>query len=230
MSLKFALPLALATACLPFAGTSHAVTYTETGDAGDLPASAQLITLPVAYSLAASATTSQINGALTLTNGLSDSDMFQFVLTDPAVFTASTNLGFIPGTNNFDTQIALFTSTGVGIAANDDANGGSSLSTLTATLAAGTYELLISGSGRYAVDSAGRLIFANFTDGTTDPSSTVGPSSTNPIAAYTGSSNEGGSYRIALSATLPPPVPEPSSFAAIATGLGGLMMVLRRRA
>ncbi len=230
MSLKFAIPLAFATACLPFVGTSHAATYTETGDAGDLLPAAQ-----IAAGVAGTPLTA-INGSLTLTNGISDSDLFQIVISSPTAFSASTT-GFVAGRNSFDTQIALFTSTGLGVVTNDDAAAGGSQSTIAAgsvSLPAGTYYLLISGSGRYAT-SAGGLIFPNYTDGTTDPSGTYGPTGaggTGTLSGYTGNSNEGGAYSIALTGAqlVPAAVPEPSSLAAIATGLGGLLMVLRRRA
>ncbi len=227
MRLKFALPLVFATAYLPLVGAIHAATYTETGDAGDLPTAAQVISGTAGTSL------SSISGALTLTNGTSDSDMFKFVISSPSTFSASTT-AFIPGANNFDTQIAIFTAAGIGVVANDDAASGGEQSAIPAgsvKLSAGTYYLLISGSGRYAV-STGGLIFPNYTDGTTDPTTTVGPTGpggNSAITGYTGSSNEGGSYTIALTGAQFFAVPEPSSLAAIATGVGGLALVLRRR-
>lgn len=229
MSLKFALPLALATACLPCALTSQAATYTESGDAGDLLPAAQLATGPAGTALTA------INGALTLTNGISDSDLFQIVVSSPTGFSATTT-GFVAGRNNFDTQLALFSSTGLGVVTNDDAAAGGSQSAIAAgsvTLTPGTYYLLISGSGRYAT-SAGGLIFPNYTDGTTDPTGTYGPTGaggTGSLSGYTGNSNEGGAYTVALTGAqvVPAVVPEPTSLAALATGLGGLLMALRRR-
>ena len=155
--------------------------------------------------------------------------MYQITIAYPSTFTASTNF-FVVGANNFDSQISLFTTAGIGIASNDDAASGGSQSTLKVTLAAGTYDLLISGSGRYGISSGG-LIFPNYTDGTTDPSSTVGPTGpggASPLIAYTGATNEGGAYNISLSA-LPAAVPEPSSLAAVASGIGGLALMLRRR-
>jgi phosphate/sulfate permease len=228
MRLKFAIPVAFATACLPFATAVHAANYTETGDAGDLPATAQVTTT----SLGPLTPLTSITGQTTQTNEISDSDMYEVFITGTTAFTASTT-AFVAGANNFDDQIALFNAAGVGIATNDDAaNGGdqSSLTVAATSLLAGDYYLLISGSGRYAVDSSGNLIFPNFTDGTTDPSGTYGPSSTNPIAGYTGNSNEAGSYVIAISgAQFAALVPEPSSLAAIVAGAGGLALVLRRR-
>ncbi len=220
MSLKFAIPLAVATACLPLA--SHAATYTETTDAGDLPGTAQVLTPALTLG------SNSIAGTLTLTTGISESDMFRITLSTAESLTISTT-AFVAGRNNFDTQIALFTSGGVGILANDDAAAGGAQSSLTTgTLAAGNYYLLISGSGRYAT-SAGGLIFPNYTDGVTDPSATVGPTGpggASAITGYTGTSNEGGNYTVAVTAA----VPEPSSFvAALAAGLGGLGLVLRRR-
>ncbi len=222
MSLKFALPLALLAGCLSFADTSRAVSYTETTDAGDLPSTA--LTLAPALTLGSNS----IAGGLTLTNGVSDSDMFRITLSTAESLTISTT-AFVPGRNNFDTQLALFTAGGVGILANDDAAAGGSQSSLTTgTLAAGNYYLLISGSGRYAT-SVGGLIFPNYTDNVTDPSATVGPTGpggATAITGYTGNSNEGGNYTIAVTAA----VPEPSSFlAAVAVGLGGLGLMLRRR-
>lgn len=225
MSIKFAFPLAFAAVCLPLVSTSHAVAYTESGDAGDLPTAAQVLT--PALSVGANS----ITGATTLTNGLSDSDMYQITLSTAESLTASTT-AFSVGKNNFDTQIALFNSAGVGILANDDAaSGGSQSSLTTGTLPAGNYYLLISGSGRYATSASG-LIFPNYTDGTTDPSATVGPTGSggaSAVTGYTGNSNEAGSYVISLTATLPAAVPEPSALAAIVTGFGGLGLVLRRR-
>ena len=219
--------MAVVAACLPCIGSLRAATYTETGDAGDLPTAAQVISGTAGTSL------TSISGALTLTNGVSDSDMFKIVINSPSTFSASTT-AFIPGANSFDTQIAIFTATGVGVVANDDAASGgeqSSIPTGSVKLSAGTYYLLISGSGRYAT-SAGGLIFPNYTDGTTDPTATVGPTGaggSGAITGYTGSSNEGGAYTIALTGAQFFAVPEPSSLAVLAAGIGGLTFVLRRR-
>ena len=230
MSLKFAFPLSFATALLLFANTSRSDNYTESGDAGDLPSTAQVTTAPLGPLTALTS----ITGSTTLTNNLSDSDMYEILITGTSAFTASTT-SFIAGSNNFDDTLSLFNSSGVGVASNDDATTGGPESSLTvpaASLVAGDYYLLISGSGRYAVDGTGNLIFANFTDGTTDPTSTVGPNSTNSIAGYSGNSNEGGKYVIAISGAQFAGialVPEPSSVVAIAAGVAGLVLVLRQR-
>ncbi len=220
MKLKFTLPLAFASACLAFAQPTLAQTYTETGDAGDLPATAQIITgVP-------GVTYTAIAGATTATNAIYDSDMYQLTVVTPATYTFSTN-NFIVGKNNFDTQLALFNSSGVGIATDDDTSSGE-LSTLVLTLTPGNYYLLLSGSGRYAVDSTGALIFPNFTDGKTDPSVQQAATSTLPIAAYTGNTNEGGSYNIAISFVIVP-VPEPGSYVLILAGVAGLAFLGRLR-
>ena len=228
MSLKFALPVALATACLSFATTSQALNYAETGDAGDLPTAAQVISGPAGTSL------DQISGALTLTNGISDSDLFEILISNPSAFSAAAT-AFAPGVNNFDSQIFLFSATtNKGIVGNDDnpANGApqAAIPAGSFTGAAGLYYILISGSGRYAT-SAGGLIFPNFTDGTTDPSTVVGPTGpggAGAITGYTGNSNEGGNYRIALTGAQFVVVPEPASLVYVIAGAAGLMLVTRR--
>ena len=157
-------------------------------------------------------------GQTVFKNGLSDSDMYGFTLSSPGTLTLATT-GFAPGANNFDTPLAVFNANGTGVAANDDAASGGSQSSRTVALRANTeYHVLLSGSGRHAVDSANALIFPYFTDGTTDPSATVGPVSMNNIAGYTGSSNEAGAYSIGLSF-----VPEPATLfhAAALAGIAG---------
>lgn len=228
IKLKFVVPAVVTAACLAFAGTSHAVTYTETGDAGDLPATAQIVTGPANTAL------TLLTGALTLTNGISDSDMFQIYVSDPAAFAAS-NTGFFAGSNNFDSQIFLFNAAGRGVVGNDDAASGGSQSSIAAGsisgLQMGVYYLLISGSSRYAVSSGG-LIFPNLNDGTTDPTATVGPTGPGgalPISGYNGSSNDGGNYRITLAGAQFVVVPEPGTYAFVLVGLAGLGWNLRAR-
>ncbi len=237
MKLKFVSP-AVAAACLAFASTTSAVVYTETGaDAGDLPATAQVAAGPANTAL------TRVDGTLTLTNGTSDSDMFEIYINNPSAFSAS-DTAFVPGYNNFDSQIFLFSATGLGIVGNDDAATGgpavrhsgrqlqrSSGAVLSAQ--AGLYYLLISGSGRYATSGAG-LIFPNYTDGTTDPTATVGPTGAgaSPVSGYTGSSNEAGRYQISLAGAQFVVVPEPGSALFVLAGLASLGWVLppRRRA
>ena len=229
MSFKFALPLALAAAYLALAGTIHAANFSETGDAGDLLGTAQIV------SGAAGTPLNLISGTLTRTNGISDSDLFEIYISSPSTFSAS-NTAFIPGSNNFDSQIFLFNASGLGLIGNDDnpINGAAQSNLAAGNLngSAGLYYLLISGSGRYATSGNG-LIFPNFTDGTTDPTTVVGP--TGPggaaaLSAYTGSSNEGGNYAVALTGAqfVSNAVPEPSVFAFLAAGVASLALGLHR--
>ena len=231
-----------------FANVGYAATYTETGDAGDLPATAQIVS-----GTAGTALTS-LSGALTLTNAISDSDMFEINISNPGAFSAATT-AFVAGANNFDTQLAVFTLTGAGVVTNDDAANGGSQSSIAAgspvaSFAAGNYYLLISGSGRYAVSSGG-LIFPNYTDGTTDPTGTpgavgvhlwatdptgtygpTGPGGTGVISGYSGNSNEAGNYVIALTGAQFVPavvVPEPGAYACVLVGAAGLVLITRIR-
>ena len=191
-------------------------------DAGDLPASAQVVpgTAGTDYT--------GIAGNTTATNGLYDSDMFRITIGSAVTFTASNvSATFTPGVNNFDSQLALFNAGGVGVVANADAARGGRPSSLPFHRAGGHAYLLLSGSGRYPLDSAGKLIFPNYTDGTTDPSGTYAAQSALPITSYTGNSNEGGGYSIAF--TLTPVVPEPGTYAFFLVGASALAFTVRLR-
>ena len=219
VSPSFAMAFLVATATLLGVPASRAGMYTEVGDAGDLPATAQVV------SGAAGTSLTSISGQTTLTNKISDSDMFEIYISSPSSFSASTT-GFAAGANNFDTQLALFTASGVGVIANDDAASGGEQSTLPAgslTLGAGDYYLLLSGSGRYAATSTGALVFPNYHDGTTASTATVPANTNNPIAEYTGNSSEAGNYVIALTgAQFVSTVPEPGVRAVVLAGAAAL--------
>jgi hypothetical protein len=231
VSLKIALLLVFATASLLSANNCHADTYTETGDAGQLPGTAQVTTTLLGPTTALTS----IVGQTTLTNEIADADMYEIFISGVMTFTASTT-AFVPGANDFDDQLSLFNSSGVGVLTNDDSAAGgdqASLSSAGTTLTPGDYYLLISGSGNYPVNSASGLIFHNYTDGTTDASGTYAPTGVaGAITGYTGNSNYAGNYTIAIGGaqfanfSL---VPEPSTVAAVIAGFGGLALVLRRR-
>ena len=225
MSLKFSISMAVFAASLSLEGNTQAQTYAGGTTAGNLPATAEVVpgVAGVTYNV--------ISGTTTATNGIYNAEMYEITLATTEKFTASTTK-FVAGANNFDDQLFLLNSSGVGVLANDDAASGgdeASLSTGGMLLAPGNYYLLIAGSGNYPVDSMSHLLFPNYTDGTTDPSGTYGPESTLPIAGYTGNSNEGGSYDIALTISIPSAVPEPGSVAAILVGVSGLALVFRSR-
>jgi hypothetical protein len=225
MRLEFVIPFAVVAACLPAARNAHAqLTYAGGSTAGDLPATAEVVpgVAGLLYNAISGTTVPTVPGDNTF-----DGEMYEITLASPASFTASTT-AFVAGSNNFDDQLSLFNSSGAGIATNDDAASGGDQASLTVTsLLAGNYYLLITGSGNYPVDSTEALIFPNFTSGVSSEG-TNAASSALPISGYTGYSDEGGSYLIALS-IIPDVVPEPSTLADVAAGLGGLTLVLRRR-
>ena len=234
MKLKFALPTAAA--CLAFGGSSFAVGYTETGDAGDLPATTQIVAGAAGTSL------TSITGALILANGISESDLYEIYVNSPSTFSASLT-AFVPGYNNFDSQLALFSLTGLGIALDDDdtATGNQSANlpagnSLITSQQPGLFYLLVTGSGRNPASSGGR-IFPNFADGdgnTVDVTGVYGPTGAggaSPLSTYSGSSNAGGNYIVALNGAQFVVVPEPGTYALVLASAAGLGLILcaRRR-
>ena len=161
------------------------------GDAGDLPATAQLVTLPDQTPCQSPVT--RIRGD----NDASDVDMYVICITDPANFVAST-----VGTTDWDTQLWLFRCDGTGVVHNDDnpdATTGlqSRIDNRTNCIQqGGIYLLAISRYNRDAVDANGNLLWNN------SPFREVrcpdGPGAANPIAGWTGTTSAGGRYVISL--------------------------------
>ena len=151
------------------------------GDAGDLPATAQLVTLPNQTPCESPVT--RIRGD----NGADDVDMYVICITDPANFVAST-----VGTTTWDTQLWLFRCDGTGVVANDDYSGLQSRidNTPNCIQEAGIYLLAISRFNRDAVDANGTPLWSS--------GALSCASNSNPIAGWTGSTTAGGRYIISL--------------------------------
>jgi hypothetical protein len=134
----------LALFALLFCPATMAQTWLEVGEAGNLPATAQVPD--------GSGTLAQIDGAIndpSEPNGAgNDRDMYLIQIDDPATFTAST-----VGGTTLDTQLFLFSANGLGVTFNDD-TAMSTQSTITGAFvtAPGVYYLAIS---RFDRDATG---------------------------------------------------------------------------
>jgi len=135
-----------------WASPAHAVIFTESGDAGQTQATAQVA--------GGGGVLTDIVGSL---RSPVDADLFLIKITNPASFSAST----VNATGGFlDTQLFLLTLAGAPLLLNDDDAGGLTvLSTLptgsAASLAAGLYLLGISQSGYDPANSVNQLLFAS---------------------------------------------------------------------
>jgi hypothetical protein len=174
--------------CPPFEGWDE--TANGGGDAGDLPATAQIVTLPDATPCETPVT--RVRGDL----DASDADMYVICITDPASFSATT-----VGSAGFDTQLWLFRCDGTGVVHNDDAVGTtvtqSRIDNSTNCIQqGGIYLLAISRYNLDPVDASGQLIWND------SPFRAVrcpdGPGRANPIAGWTGSTTAAGRYIIQL--------------------------------
>jgi hypothetical protein len=151
---------------------------------------------------------------------LDQEDMFVIQVTDPLAFSATT-VGTGGGGLIEDSQLFLFNTAGLGVYANDDADGLTRRSTLPAghlsgSLSAGLYFLAISGFDRDPVGAVD-LIFPNFPR--SEVSGPSGPDGGTPISGWSGF-GDFGPYTILLTGadpvppSVPPvsvPTPEPST-------------------
>lgn len=165
------------------------VTYQESGDAGDLPETAQ------ATGSNTSAELSAIRGTL----GANDVDMYVVYINDPAAFSATT----VNNGTTFDTQLWLFDSQGKGIAFNDDVSGDPSSrsridnsSGLLTNLSAGIYYIAVSRYNRDAIGCNDQLLWQNspFT-GVRAPN---GPDANSRVAGWVNTTATSGNYEITL--------------------------------
>ena len=155
--------------------------HIEVGDAGALPATADIVD--------GSGPLNSIAG--TLTSDPDDrEDMYEICITDPAAFSAETS-------GQFDEQLFLFDSNGLGIISDDDSGPG--LESLlpagdpNSPMAVGIYYLAISDFNHDPNDGVG-LIFPEF-------GGPNGPVSALPIAGWTPANPAYGTYSIALTGT-----------------------------
>jgi hypothetical protein len=202
---KTTLPLIL-TSCLISASLAFGSTFTEIGDAGTLPAAAQVTS--------GTGPLTAISGMLTLAADFSD--MYEIFLTGGGTFSATTTGGAA-----FDTELFLFDSTGHGVYAQDDVTGFFNQSTLPSGNALtptspGLYFLAIT-QCCFEPSNASGLIF----NASGNNNVVVGPTAsggTLPITGYTGTSDQtpgGGPYTITLTGAefaSSVPAPEPGAF------------------
>lgn len=211
-----------AAALLLAANSASAQIYTEVGDAGQTTGTAQ------ASAISQNGT---IFGSL---SSINDADVFRLTITNTATIMFSTVnalTGASGGAGGLDTQLFLFTSTGLPVVGNDDANGFTLQSTLPAgnsyfaSLSAGTYYIAISLSGNDPVNSVNQLLFM----ASADPTSLRGPASgVNPqtLNGFDSAASNGpfGSYQIDVGV-----VPEPSTWALCGLGVSFLLLLTTRR-
>lgn len=184
MRVLFALTLAAALAAAP----AVAGTWTEVGDAGDLPGIHQVPAGPDPFTT--------IWGVFT--GDILNADMYCIQIPDPAAFVATTSNAF---TTN-DTQLWLFDMSGMGITFNDDDPTGGLQSRITGQFLPGPGEYLLAVSSGYtfdAVNAAGQEIWLDSPYGVERMPDGAG--APGPIAGWTGTPSPG-EYQIDLTGVL----------------------------
>jgi hypothetical protein len=168
-----------AAAGLAVAASAHGQLWNESGDAGDLPASAQGVLG---------------SGPLQLILGMigeaSDVDMYQVFICDAPNFSAST-----VGQTTLDTQLFIFDASGLGIVSNDDTLGSGTQSTIPTGFipANGVYYIAISLFNRDPISSGG-LIFNP--PAFTTVQTPNGPGAGSPVSGWQNATTATGPYGI----------------------------------
>jgi MYXO-CTERM domain-containing protein len=206
-------------AALGAAASAFGQTYNEASDAGDMPGTAQ-----GAVGL----------GALTDIFGACatrlDADMYVINISNPAAFSATTNVA--PGTMT-DTTLYLFNLDGTGIAKNDDVDSTNFLSIMPvgaaqyASLTPGDYLLAV---GPFAFAPFWNPVPATLADlvfNINTFTGVIGPQNPGPMLGWADAgSTDAGTYHITLTGASM--VPAPGAMALL--GLAGLAAARRRRA
>ena len=172
--------ICLAAGCLALPASAAAAT--ETGDAGDLPGTAQDLT---------GAPVDAIEGSIATGE---DQDVYRVCLEGGGSFSATS-----VGATELDTQLFLFGSSGLGVYGNDDSQA-TRQSTLPALheltpAAAGVYLLAITPYDRDPQSAAGAIF------GSGGVFAPTGPGASQPLSGWDGRTGLAGGYRIALTGT-----------------------------
>ncbi|MBA4065922.1 MAG: hypothetical protein C0501_19830 [Isosphaera sp.] len=214
---RFSKSVAVA-ALAAFATPASAAFHNEIGDAGEVLGGVQGTTGAAPF-----------QGIMGTVGNGTDADLFLIFITNPAAFSATT--AGTPGTLG-DTQLFLFTTTGLAIVGNDDE--GSVRSTIPVgtaqvlALTPGLYIIGISGFDRDPVNAGGMELFTDNFGGLALPTG-VGP-----LAGFN-SVGGTGTYQINITGAdfsanfAVPAVPEPASMALLAAGGLGLAGYRRLR-
>jgi hypothetical protein len=206
--------LALATAALTFPQYVQAATFAEGADAGQTLGAAKIVNTS-----AFGTSLDTITGNIVV--GAGRADLFQIYLTG-GTFSANTNLTI---GNLTDTQLFLFSASGLGVFWDDDSGTGLLSQFSISNVTAGIYYLGITGYN-YDPISAGGQIFSGTSGGPT------GPGGASPLTGWaftTGTTSDSGAYTISLTgATF---VPEPSGVSGLLAfaGWGAAAFLKRRR-
>ena len=196
-------------AALALALPSSAIAATESGDAGDLPGTAQDL---------ASAPVDTIDGSIATGT---DQDLYRVCLAGAGSFSATT-----VGGTELDTQLFLFDAAGHGVYGNDDSQATRQstlpdLHELTPT-APGVYLLAVTPYNRDPRSAAGAIFGSG---GVLAPS---GPGAAQPLSGWTGRIGLPGDYRIVLTGTTgcAPPVDATAPAITLRTPIEGAVYLL----
>jgi hypothetical protein len=210
---------------------SYAATFTELGDTGSLPGTAQVTTSGVGL-------LTEIVGTLSPANGDAQ-DMYLIHIDGGKTFSATTVGGL-----GFDSELFLFDASGKGVYANDDVSGDYAPSTLPAgspftPIAPGDYYLAITQCCSEPVSSDGKIFTVDGPHHRT-LSGPTGVGGTSPVTGYSGAFVQtprvGGPYQVLLTGAQVflsdahvTAVPEPNAFALMLAGLGMMSLFALRR-
>ena len=186
--------------CL-MAGAVNATPVIETGDAGALMGSGQIL----------DAGTTSVSG----TSWSGDVDLFSFGWGGGA-FSAETS-------GSGDPQLFLFDNNGFGILADDDSAVGYN-SLISTTLAAGNYFLAINGFNSEALSLTGNI----FVDGCCGTELPMGAGAGNPLSGWSSTTGGAGNYTIAFNAATTA-VPESVGMALLGLGLVGVRLTRKEK-
>lgn len=171
------------------------------GDAGSLPASAQVPTTPLPFPATLRTIAGQL-GASFLAGGADQQDVYAIYIESPLLFMATTDATVDTlGATSFDSQLFLFDSAGLPVVGHDGIGDGATVALPTLSYGPGIYYIAISIFNSDPLDASLAPIFPDLTGPQVLPSSASVP------FFWTASSMDGGSYTIALTGAVFIPAP-----------------------